>query len=37
MTLVEALADDWGWRRVRPADGAEPAGKVVWALFELAC
>jgi anti-sigma regulatory factor (Ser/Thr protein kinase) len=37
MTLVEALADDWGWRRVRPPGGAEPAGKVVWALFELAC
>ena len=37
MTLVEALADDWGWRRVRVPGGAEPAGKVVWALFELAC
>jgi anti-sigma regulatory factor (Ser/Thr protein kinase) len=37
MTLVEALADDWGWRRVRGPAGAEPAGKVVWALFELAC
>jgi hypothetical protein len=37
MTLVEALADDWGWRRVRGPGGAEPAGKVVWALFELAC
>jgi hypothetical protein len=37
MTLVAALADDWGWRRVRAPGGAEPAGKVVWALFELAC
>jgi anti-sigma regulatory factor (Ser/Thr protein kinase) len=37
MTLVEALADDWGWRRVRAYDGSAPAGKVVWALFELAC
>ena len=37
MTLVEALADDWGWRRVRVPGGSEPAGKVVWALFELAC
>jgi anti-sigma regulatory factor (Ser/Thr protein kinase) len=37
MTLVEALADDWGWRRVRGPGGSESAGKVVWALFELAC
>ena len=37
MTLVEALADDWGWRRVRSRDGMAPAGKIVWALFELAC
>jgi anti-sigma regulatory factor (Ser/Thr protein kinase) len=37
MTLVEALADDWGWRRVRGPEGGRPAGKVVWASFELAC
>ena len=37
MTLVEALADDWGWRRMRGRDGVHPAGKVVWASFELAC
>jgi hypothetical protein len=35
--LVEALADDWGWRRFRAPGEAEPSGKVVWALFELAC
>ncbi|NUP49169.1 MAG: ATP-binding protein [Catenulispora sp.] len=37
MYLVEALADDWGWRRFRAPGAAEPSGKVVWALFELAC
>jgi anti-sigma regulatory factor (Ser/Thr protein kinase) len=37
MYLVEALADDWGWRRFRAPGEAEPSGKVVWALFELAC
>jgi anti-sigma regulatory factor (Ser/Thr protein kinase) len=37
MMLVEALADDWGWRRVRGPGSAVPTGKVVWALFELAC